>query len=44
MDAQQLGEMMVGDEESFDRVFNAVNFREFNFKIRAKMDTFNVSL
>lgn len=42
VDAQQLGEMRDSDEAAFDEIFQKVNFRDFMFKIRAKMDTFNV--
>ncbi len=38
--AQELGEM---DENEYDQVFQKVNFKEFVFKVRAKMDVFNVS-
>ena len=31
------------DEAAFDQVFQQANFKEFSFKVRAKMDTFNVS-
>ena len=41
MNAQELGEM---DENEYDQVFQRINFKEFVFKIRAKMDVFNVSL
>jgi len=39
--AQELGEM---EETDYDQVFQRINFKEFVFKIRAKMDVFNVSL
>lgn len=42
-DAQELGSMRDTDEAAFDEVFQKANFRDFTFKIRAKMDTFNVS-
>ena len=37
--AQELGEMTDND---YDQIFQKVNFKEFIFKIRAKMDVFNV--
>ena len=43
VDSQRLGEMRDTDEVAYDQVFQKVNFNDFIFKIRAKMDTFNVS-
>ena len=43
VDAQELGAMRDSDEAAFDEVFQKANFKDFTFKIRAKMDTFNVS-
>ena len=38
--AQELGEM---EETEYDQIFQKANFKAFIFKIRAKMDVFNVS-
>jgi len=41
--AQGLGELREQDEAAFDQVFQRANFKEFVFRLRAKMDTYNVS-
>lgn len=33
-----------GDEKAFDQIFSEANFKTFNFRIRAKMETYNVRL
>ncbi len=43
VDAQTLGELRDRDEAAFDDIFHKVNFKSFTFKVRAKMDTYNVS-
>lgn len=43
MSAEQLGEMRETDEQAFDNVFQQANFKEYVFRVRAKVDTFNVS-
>ena len=43
VDAQTLGNMKDNDEAAFDQTFQKVNFKPYTFKVRAKMDTFNVS-
>ena len=40
--AEDLGSMKESDEQAFDNVFQQANFKEYTFKVRAKMDTFNV--
>ena len=42
--AQELGELREADENAFDNIFQQANFKEFVFRARAKMDTYNVSL
>ena len=42
--AEELGRMKDTDESAFDGVFQQANFKEYIFKVRAKMDTFNVSI
>lgn len=42
-DAQQLGTMRTTDETAFDDVFQKAMLKDFTFKVRAKMDMFNVS-
>ena len=32
-----------GDDRNFDAVFSEASFKTFNFRIRAKMETYNVS-
>jgi len=39
--AQGLGELREQDEAAFDQVFQRANFKEFVFRLRAKMDTYN---
>lgn len=39
--SSELGELREQDEAAFDQVFQQANFKEFSFKVRAKMDTFN---
>lgn len=41
--AEQLGEMKETDDQAFDNVFQQANFKEYVFRVRAKVDTFNVS-
>lgn len=43
-DAEQLGILRDSDEAAFDEVFQRANFKDFTFKVRAKMDMFNVSI
>lgn len=43
VDSQQLGSMRDTDEAAYDDVFQKANFKDFVFKVRAKMDMFNVS-
>jgi replication factor A1 len=43
VDAQELGVLRDTDEAAFDDVFHRANFKEFTFKVRSKMDMFNVS-
>lgn len=43
IDAEQLGVLRDTDEAAFDDVFQRANFKDFTFKVRAKMDMFNVS-
>ena len=40
--AEDLGSMKDTDEQAFDNVFQQANFKEYIFRVRAKMDTFNV--
>ena len=42
--AEDLGNMRESDEQAFDNVFQQANFKEYIFRVRAKMDTYNVSL
>ena len=39
--ADELGRMRDSDPDSFQEVFNRANFKQFNFKLRAKMETYN---
>jgi replication factor A1 len=39
--AEDLGSMKESDEQAFDNVFQQANFKEYTFRVRAKMDTFN---
>ena len=41
--AEDLGSMRDTDEQAFDNVFQQANFKEYTFRVRAKVDTFNVS-
>ena len=34
----------VQDEVAYDQVFHQANFKDYTFKIRAKIDTYNVRL
>ena len=43
MSAQELGEMKEQGTGAYEQVFQKANFREYMFKVRAKVDTFNVS-
>ena len=40
--AQELGELRESDENTFDSLFQEANFKEYVFRTRAKMDTYNV--
>lgn len=40
--AEDLGSMRDSDEQAFDAVFQRANFKEYVFRVRAKVDTFNV--
>ena len=39
--ADELGKMRDSNPESFQEVFNRANFKQFNLKLRAKMETYN---
>lgn len=41
--ADEVGEMLSNDPEEAARVFDNVNFKQFVFKCKAKMETYNVS-
>ena len=41
--AQELGELREQNSPEYDSVFQRANFRDFIFRVRAKMDTYNVS-
>ena len=41
--AQELGELRDQDSPEYNDAFQRANFREFIFRIRAKMDNYNVS-
>ena len=41
--AQELGEMKEQNSPEYDSVFQKANFKAFMFRVRAKMDTYNVS-
>jgi replication factor A1 len=41
--AQDLGELKESDEAAYDQVFTDANFAMYNFRLRAKVDTYNVS-
>ena len=41
--AEDLGSMRDTDEQAFDNVFQQAYFKEYTFRVRAKVDTFNVS-
>lgn len=41
--AQELGEFREQNSPEYDAVFQKANFRDFIFRVRAKMDTYNVS-
>ena len=41
--AEELGELRDSDEQAYDLVFQQANFKEYIFRVRAKMDTYNVS-
>ena len=42
--AQELGHLRDTDDAAFDLVFQQANFKDFVFKARAKVDTYNVSI
>lgn len=44
MPAQELGQLRDTDDAAFDLVFQQANFKDFVFKARAKVDTYNVSI
>jgi len=40
--ASEIGQLKdSGDEKAFDQIFSEANFKTFNFRIRAKMETYN---
>jgi len=39
--AQELQDIRVRDENEFNRIINDVNFRQYDFRIRAKIDQYN---
>ena len=39
--SQELGEAFERDEERYNSIFSQATFRTFNFKMRAKADTYN---
>jgi len=39
--AQELGTMQQSDPEGYNRVFQEATFKKFNFRLRAKADTYN---
>jgi len=39
--AEELGEYKTNNDPRFDEIFNNVVFRDYNFKLRAKMETYN---
>ena len=41
--AQELGELREQNSPEYDSVFQKANFKDFIFRVRAKMDTYNVS-
>ena len=41
--AQELGELRDQDSPDFNNVFQKANFKDFIFRVRAKMDNYNVS-
>ena len=41
--ADELGELRETDEQAYDLVFQQANFKEYMFRVRAKVDTYNVS-
>jgi len=41
--ADELGELRETDEQAFDLVFQQASFKEYMFRVRAKVDTYNVS-
>ena len=41
--ADDLGQMRDTDEQAFDNIFQQANFREYIFRVRAKVDNYNVS-
>ncbi len=42
--AKELGELKDTNENAYDNIFQEANFKEFVFKCRAKMDTYNVRI
>lgn len=44
VDAQQLGELREQQNGGYEQVFQRANFKEYIFKVRAKVDTYNVSV
>ena len=41
--ADELGQLRETDEQAYDNVFQQANFKEYVFRVRAKVDTYNVS-
>ena len=40
--ADDLGQMRETDEQAYDNIFQQANFKEYVFRVRAKVDTYNV--
>ena len=40
--AEDLGKMKESDEQAFDNVLQQATFKEYVFRVRAKVDTYNV--
>ena len=42
--AQELQEIKKNDDNEFNRIIDDVNFRKYDFRIRAKVDTYQVNI
>ena len=42
--AQELGDLRDQNSPDYDTVFQKANFKDYIFRVRAKIDTYNVSL